>query len=97
MTPIIGIPSIFLLSKAASDVSWIWHQRLSHLNFKNINKLVFKYLVCDLPILKFDNNHLYALCEHGKQHLKENPLTIDTYIVEPLELLHIVLMWTFDN
>ena len=26
-------------SKADEDTNWLWHKRLSHLNFKNINKL----------------------------------------------------------
>nr|GFB95528.1 integrase, catalytic region, zinc finger, CCHC-type, peptidase aspartic, catalytic [Tanacetum cinerariifolium] len=29
-----------LLSKASSSQSWLWHQRLSHLNFATINNLV---------------------------------------------------------
>ena len=33
------------LSKASSDDSWLWHKRLSHLNFKTLNELVKKDLV----------------------------------------------------
>ena len=40
LRPIKGNPAICLLSKAHSDESWLWHRRLSHLNFKDINKLV---------------------------------------------------------
>ena len=32
--------AIFLLAKASSDNSWLWQHRFSHLNFKDINKLV---------------------------------------------------------
>ncbi|XP_052620892.1 uncharacterized protein LOC111877473 [Lactuca sativa] len=52
--PIKGKPSICLLTKASSDDSWIWHKRLSHLNFKDINKLVIGDHVRGLHILKFD-------------------------------------------
>nr|GEX60284.1 integrase, catalytic region, zinc finger, CCHC-type, peptidase aspartic, catalytic [Tanacetum cinerariifolium] len=36
-----------LLAKASSSQSWLWHQRLSHLNFATINNLVKKNLVQD--------------------------------------------------
>lgn len=48
--PIVGVPSVFLLSKESSDLSWLWHRRLSHLNFKNLNKLVVNNHVRGLPI-----------------------------------------------
>ena len=34
LNPIKGKPAICLLTKAHSDESWLWHRRLSHLNFK---------------------------------------------------------------
>ena len=49
--PIVGIPFVCLLSKASSDVSWLWHWRLSHLNFRNLNKLVVNDLV--IMVLEF--------------------------------------------
>ncbi|GKB54516.1 integrase, catalytic region, zinc finger, CCHC-type containing protein [Tanacetum coccineum] len=36
---------ICLLSKASKNKSWLWHQRLNHLNFDTINDLVRKDLV----------------------------------------------------
>nr|GEU58885.1 ribonuclease H-like domain-containing protein [Tanacetum cinerariifolium] len=35
----------FLLAKATNDESMLWHRRLGHINFKNINKLVKENLV----------------------------------------------------
>ncbi|KAL7585209.1 hypothetical protein Lser_V15G45873 [Lactuca serriola] len=66
--PIVSIPSICLLLKASSDLSWLWHRRLSHLNFKILNKLILNDLLRGLPVLKLDNDSLYAACEQGKQH-----------------------------
>ena len=63
MKPIVGVPSVCLLSNASSDLSWLWHRRLSYLNFRNLNKLVINDLVPGLPLLKFDNNSLCAACE----------------------------------
>ncbi|GJR51966.1 retrovirus-related pol polyprotein from transposon TNT 1-94 [Tanacetum coccineum] len=37
--------SACLLAKASSSQSWLWHQRLSHLNFATINNLVKNNLV----------------------------------------------------
>ncbi|GJR37495.1 ribonuclease H-like domain-containing protein [Tanacetum coccineum] len=38
-----------LIAKAISDESKLWHRRLGHLNFKNLNKLVKGNLVRGLP------------------------------------------------
>ncbi|KAI3505861.1 hypothetical protein L1887_28170 [Cichorium endivia] len=47
-----GKPAICLLTKAANDDSWLWHRRLSHMNFRDINKLVLDDLVRGLSLLK---------------------------------------------
>ena len=91
LKPIKGNPAICLLSKAQSDESWLWHRRLSHLNFKDINKLVTGGHVRGLPLLKYDREHLCAACEMGKQSRQSHPSIINTKVVEPLELLHIDL------
>nr|GEW83396.1 integrase, catalytic region, zinc finger, CCHC-type, peptidase aspartic, catalytic [Tanacetum cinerariifolium] len=41
--------STSLLAKASSSQSWLWHQRLSHLNFATINNLVKNNLVQENP------------------------------------------------
>nr|GEY26703.1 retrovirus-related Pol polyprotein from transposon TNT 1-94 [Tanacetum cinerariifolium] len=51
---------ICLLSKASKNKSWLWHQRLNHLNFDTINDLARKDLVRGLPRLKFEKDHLYS-------------------------------------
>nr|GEU58490.1 retrovirus-related Pol polyprotein from transposon TNT 1-94 [Tanacetum cinerariifolium]GEW85687.1 retrovirus-related Pol polyprotein from transposon TNT 1-94 [Tanacetum cinerariifolium] len=51
---------ICLLSKASKNKSWLWHQRLNHLNFGTINDLSRKDLVRGLPRkdLKLKKDHL---------------------------------------
>ncbi|GJU48392.1 retrovirus-related pol polyprotein from transposon TNT 1-94 [Tanacetum coccineum] len=49
---------ICLLSKASKTKSWLWHRRLSHLNFGSINHLARHGLVRGLPKLKFEKDHL---------------------------------------
>nr|GEX49893.1 integrase, catalytic region, zinc finger, CCHC-type, peptidase aspartic, catalytic [Tanacetum cinerariifolium] len=53
---------ICLLSKALKTKSWLWHCRLSHLNFGAINHLARQGLVRGLPKLKFEKDHL---CSKG--------------------------------
>nr|GFA82327.1 hypothetical protein [Tanacetum cinerariifolium] len=55
--------STCLLAKASSSQSWLWHQRLSHLNFATINNLVKNNLVQGLPKMKFEKDHLCSTCE----------------------------------
>ncbi|GJT36413.1 integrase, catalytic region, zinc finger, CCHC-type containing protein [Tanacetum coccineum] len=52
---------ICLLSKASKTKSWLWHRRLSHLNFGAINHLAKNGLVRGLPKLKFEKDHLLVI------------------------------------
>ncbi|GJT45965.1 integrase, catalytic region, zinc finger, CCHC-type containing protein [Tanacetum coccineum] len=49
---------ICLLSKASKTKSWLWHRRLSHLNFGTLNKLAKDGLARGIPRLKFQKDHL---------------------------------------
>ena len=64
---IIGKPQLCLLLKPVLDISWLWYNRLSHLNFRYMNDLVSGEMVRGLPLLKFENDHLCAACECGQQ------------------------------
>nr|GEV56448.1 hypothetical protein [Tanacetum cinerariifolium] len=44
---------ICLMAKATSSQAWLWHRRLSHLNFDTINLLSNNDIVVGLPKLKF--------------------------------------------
>ncbi|GJV83054.1 retrovirus-related pol polyprotein from transposon TNT 1-94 [Tanacetum coccineum] len=61
---------ICLLSKASKTKSWLWHRRLSHLNFGSINHLARHGLVRGLPKLKFEKDHLCSACVLGKSSKK---------------------------
>ena len=43
----------YFYAKASTDESWLWHKRLSHLNFKTMNSLVKRELVRGLPQMEF--------------------------------------------
>ncbi|KAI3790995.1 hypothetical protein L2E82_04493 [Cichorium intybus] len=91
MDLIYGKPDICLLSKAPADISWLWHRRLSHLNFGYINKLIGDDLVRGLPLLKLENETLCAACEKGKLSKSSHKSITESSVSEPLELLHIDL------
>nr|GEW25780.1 retrovirus-related Pol polyprotein from transposon TNT 1-94 [Tanacetum cinerariifolium] len=82
---------ICLLSKASKTKSWLWHRRLSHLNFGTINYLARQGLVLGLPQLKFEKDHLWSACAMGKSKKKpQKPKSEDTN-QEKLDLLHMDL------
>nr|GEZ57908.1 Gag-Pol polyprotein [Tanacetum cinerariifolium] len=69
---------ICLMAKATSSQAWLWHRRLSHLNFDTINLLSKNDIVVGLPKLKFVKDHLCSSCELGKAkrksfHIKLTP------------------------
>nr|GEV41085.1 retrovirus-related Pol polyprotein from transposon TNT 1-94 [Tanacetum cinerariifolium] len=82
---------ICLLSKASKTKSWLWHRRLSHLNFGAINHLARQGLVRGLLKLKFEKDHLCSGCAMGKSTKKTHkPKSKDTN-QEKLYLLHMNL------
>ncbi|GJS16969.1 retrovirus-related pol polyprotein from transposon TNT 1-94 [Tanacetum coccineum] len=50
--------------------AWLWHRRLSHLNFDYINLLSKKDVVIGLPKLKYVKDQLYSSCEVSKAKKK---------------------------
>nr|GEV14936.1 retrovirus-related Pol polyprotein from transposon TNT 1-94 [Tanacetum cinerariifolium] len=80
-----------LLEKASSSQSWLWHQRLSHLNFATINNLVKNNLVQGLPKMKFKKDHLCSACEKGKIHRKHHKSKTAFASNMPLYLLYMDL------
>ncbi|GJR45295.1 putative ribonuclease H-like domain-containing protein [Tanacetum coccineum] len=58
-----------LVAKATKDEAVLWHRRLGHVNFKNINKLVQGNLVRGLPSKTFKLDHSCLACRKGKQHM----------------------------
>nr|GEV59518.1 copia protein [Tanacetum cinerariifolium] len=53
---------ICLMSKATSSQAWLWHRRLSHLNFDTINLLSKNDIVVGLLKLKFVKDYLCSSC-----------------------------------
>ncbi|GJU57791.1 uncharacterized mitochondrial protein-like protein [Tanacetum coccineum] len=81
----------YLFAKATIDESNLWHRRLGHINFKNMNKLVRGNLVRGLPLKIFENDHSCVACQKGKQHKASCKAKLVNSISKPLHMLHMDL------
>ncbi|GJV92547.1 retrovirus-related pol polyprotein from transposon TNT 1-94 [Tanacetum coccineum] len=54
------------MAKASPTQAWLWHRRLSHLNFDYINFLSKKDIVISLPKLKYVKDQLCFSCKVSK-------------------------------
>nr|GEY40179.1 retrovirus-related Pol polyprotein from transposon TNT 1-94 [Tanacetum cinerariifolium] len=82
---------IYLLSKASKTKSWLWHRRLSHLNFGTLNKLAKDGLAQGIPRLKFQKDHLCSTCALGKSKKSSHQPKAEDTNKEKLYLLHMDL------
>nr|GEY25452.1 hypothetical protein [Tanacetum cinerariifolium] len=71
--------------------AWLWHRRLSHLNFDTINLLSKNDIVVGLPKLKLVKDHLCSSCELGKAKRKSFHNKITPSLKRWLQLLHMDL------
>ncbi|GKC63660.1 retrovirus-related pol polyprotein from transposon TNT 1-94 [Tanacetum coccineum] len=82
---------ICLMVKATSSQAWLWHRRLSHLNFNTINLLLKYDIVTSLPKLKFFKDHLCSSCELGKAKHKSFKTKTTPSLKRRLQILHMDL------
>nr|GFB20890.1 retrovirus-related Pol polyprotein from transposon TNT 1-94 [Tanacetum cinerariifolium] len=79
------------MAKATSSQAWLWHRRLSHLNFDTINMLSKNDIVVGLPKFKFVKDHLCSSCELGKAKRKSFHTKLTPSSKIRLQLLHMDL------
>ncbi|GKF38336.1 retrovirus-related pol polyprotein from transposon TNT 1-94, partial [Tanacetum coccineum] len=79
---------ICLMAKATSSQAWLWHHRLSPLNFDTINLLSKYDIVTGLPKLKFIKDHLCSSCELGKAKRKSFKTKSTPSSKRQLQILH---------
>nr|GEW09491.1 integrase, catalytic region, zinc finger, CCHC-type, peptidase aspartic, catalytic [Tanacetum cinerariifolium] len=82
---------ICLLSKALKTKSWLWHRRLSHLNFGSLNTLAKDGLARGIPRLKFQKDHLCCACALGKRNKSSHQPKAEDTNQEKLYPLHMDL------
>nr|GFA99217.1 retrovirus-related Pol polyprotein from transposon TNT 1-94 [Tanacetum cinerariifolium] len=76
---------------ATSSQEWLWHRRLSHLNFDTINLLSKNDIVVGLPKSKFVKDHLCSSCELRKAKRKSFQSKITPSLKRRLQLPHMDL------
>ncbi|GJR76932.1 retrovirus-related pol polyprotein from transposon TNT 1-94 [Tanacetum coccineum] len=81
------------LAKASPTQAWLWHRRLSHLNFDYINLLSKKDIVFGLPKLKYVKDQLCSSCEASKA--KRSSLSKRTVPSSKRRLLLLTLLASF--
>ncbi|GJW49628.1 retrovirus-related pol polyprotein from transposon TNT 1-94 [Tanacetum coccineum] len=91
ISKLVASSPVCLMSKATSTKSWLWHRRLSHLNFGTINQLTSKDLVHGLPKFKYDKDHLGLTCEQGNGKKASFPSKLVPSTESKLELIHMDL------
>ncbi|GKE47251.1 integrase, catalytic region, zinc finger, CCHC-type containing protein, partial [Tanacetum coccineum] len=79
---------ICLLSNASKTKSWLWHRRLSHLNFGTLNKLAKDGLARGIPRLKFQKDNFCSACALGKSKKSSHQPKVEDTKQEKLYLLH---------
>nr|GFB68338.1 retrovirus-related Pol polyprotein from transposon TNT 1-94 [Tanacetum cinerariifolium] len=82
---------ICLVAKATSSQAWLWHRRLSYLNYDTINLLSKNDIVVGLPKVKFVKDHLCSSCELGKPKRKSFYTKLTPSSKRRLQLLHMNL------
>lgn len=70
----------------------LWHQRLGHMNFRNMKNLVHKDIVRGVPKLKIGDKMVCGACNEGKQVKIQHMKVPDVQTTTPLNLVHIDLM-----
>ncbi|GKA00810.1 retrovirus-related pol polyprotein from transposon TNT 1-94 [Tanacetum coccineum] len=76
---------------ASESIKWLWHKRLSHLSFKNINKLAKQNKFLVLPSLVYSKDKPCTTCKKGKHHRASFKTKQNFSIRKCLHLLHMDL------
>nr|GEW39103.1 retrovirus-related Pol polyprotein from transposon TNT 1-94 [Tanacetum cinerariifolium] len=82
---------IRLMAKASPTQVWLWHRRLSHLNFDYINLLLKKDVVIGLPKLKYVKDQLCFSYEVSKAKRSSFKIKTVPSLKGRLNLLHMDL------
>nr|GFA08170.1 retrovirus-related Pol polyprotein from transposon TNT 1-94 [Tanacetum cinerariifolium] len=82
---------VCLMSKSTLTKSWLWHRKLSHLNFGTINDLTKIGLVDGLSKFKYGKDHLCSACKRGKSKKASRLPKLVPSDHFKLELLHMDL------
>ena len=88
---LLSTTDVWFLANASKDESWLWHRRLSHQNFHDLNKLVSQNLVIRLPEHRLRKDTLCSAYEQGKIKKSSPSSKVDTNCSNPLDMIHMDL------
>ncbi|KAJ9544546.1 hypothetical protein OSB04_024253 [Centaurea solstitialis] len=80
-----------LITKKSSHQSLLWHRRLSHLNYRFLDRLVKERLVSGIPMIKFEPDQMCSGCAQGKMKRASHPPKPEQGSKSPLSLIHMDL------
>ncbi|KAJ9546661.1 hypothetical protein OSB04_019204 [Centaurea solstitialis] len=80
-----------LITKKSSHQSLLWHRRLSHLNYRYLDRLVKQRLVSGIPMIKFEPDQMCSGCAQGKMKRASHPPKPEQGSKSPLSLIHMDL------
>ncbi|KAJ9566358.1 hypothetical protein OSB04_002324 [Centaurea solstitialis] len=80
-----------LITRSSLRQAVLWHKRLSHLNFRYIDKIVKHQPVSGIPMIKFEQEEMCPGCEKGKMKRASHPPKREQGSKSPLSLLHMDL------
>ncbi|KAJ9544193.1 LOW QUALITY PROTEIN: hypothetical protein OSB04_023900 [Centaurea solstitialis] len=83
--------STCLITRSSLRQAVLWHKRLSHLNFRYIDKIVKHQLVSGIPMIKIEQEEMCSGCEKGKMKRASHPPKPEQGSKSPLSLLHMDL------
>ncbi|KAG7584165.1 GAG-pre-integrase domain [Arabidopsis suecica] len=77
---------------SARDNLNLWHQRLGHMNTRNLATLVDKEIIRGVPKLKVEDKMICGPCNQGKQVKVQHKKVPDVQTKSALDLVHMDLM-----
>ncbi|KAG7564434.1 Ribonuclease H-like superfamily [Arabidopsis suecica] len=77
---------------SARDNLNLWHQRLGHMNTRNLATLVDKEIIRGVPKLKVEDKMICGPCNQGKQVKVQHKKIPDVQTKSALDLVHMDLM-----
>nr|GEW71408.1 integrase, catalytic region, zinc finger, CCHC-type, peptidase aspartic, catalytic [Tanacetum cinerariifolium] len=82
---------ICFMAKASPTQAWLWHRRLSHLNFNIVNFLSNNDILNDLPKLKYVKEHFV----HLVKWVKRSEATSRQKLLKVLKEGYICFIWIY--
>ncbi|KAJ9553022.1 hypothetical protein OSB04_017067 [Centaurea solstitialis] len=79
------------ITQKSSHQSLLWHRRLSHLNYRYLDRLVKERLVSGIPMIKFEPDQMCSGCAQGKRKRASHPPKPEQGSKSPLSLIHMDL------